>query len=203
MKLTNVPLRIGIWFLALVELTVGVVATLTPRVFYDDVPWVSLAPPYSEHLMRDYGAMNLALGVVSFVAAITMEQLMVRAALAAYLVFAIPHLLFHLTHHQRYTTTAAITETTALVVAALLPAALLALTRGRAVARAGIPPIARRQALQRAHRPPRAATAAILARKTRRARQCATTRMRPVSRRPPWLRPNEATLDRRPGSAPR
>lgn len=90
MKLTNVPLRIGIWFLALVELTVGVVATLTPRVFYDDVPWVSLAPPYSEHLMRDYGAMNLALGVVSFVAAITMEQLMVRAALAAYLVFAIP-----------------------------------------------------------------------------------------------------------------
>jgi hypothetical protein len=144
MKLTNVPLRIGIWFLALVELTVGVVATLTPRVFYDDVPWVSLAPPYSEHVMRDYGAMNLALGVVSFVAAITMEQLMVRAALAAYLVFAIPHLLFHLTHHQRYTTTAAITETTALVVAALLPAALLALTRGRAVARPDKPPIARR-----------------------------------------------------------
>jgi hypothetical protein len=131
MKVTNAPLRVGIWFLALVELAVGVVATLTPRVFYDDVPWVSLAPPYSEHLMRDYGAMNLALAVVSLIAAITMEQLMVRAALAAYLVFAIPHLLFHLTHHQHYTTTAAVTETTALVVAALLPAALLALTRGR------------------------------------------------------------------------
>jgi hypothetical protein len=131
MTLTNVLLRIGIWFLAIVELAIGVVATLTPRVFYDDVPWVSLAPPYSEHLMRDYGAMNLALGVVSFVAAITMEQLMVRAALAAYLVFAIPHLLFHLTHHQHYTTTAAITETTTLVVAVLLPIALLALTRAR------------------------------------------------------------------------
>jgi hypothetical protein len=129
--LTNVPLQVGIWFLALVELTVGIIATLTPRVFYDYVPWVSLAPPYSEHLMRDYGAMNLALTVVTFVAAITMEQLMVRVALAAYLVFAIPHLLFHVTHHQHYTTTAATAETVALVVAMLLPVALLSLTGQR------------------------------------------------------------------------
>jgi len=151
MKLTNTPLRVGIWFLAFVELAVGIVATLTPRIFYDDVPWVSLAPPYSEHLMRDYGAMNLALAVVSLVAAITMEQLIVRAALAAYLVFAIPHLLFHLTHHQHYTTTATITETTALVVAALLPAVLLALTRERPPVggRPGRPPIVRRSAAQR------------------------------------------------------
>lgn len=128
MKVTNVPLRVGIWFLALTELAVGVVATLTPRVFYDDVPWVSLAPPYSEHLMRDYGAMNLALAVVSLVAAITMGQLMVRTALTGYLVFALPHLLFHITHHQHYTATEAISETTALVVAVLLPLVLLALT---------------------------------------------------------------------------
>jgi hypothetical protein len=128
MKLTNVPLRVGIWFLVLIELAVGVVATLAPRIFYDDVPWVSLAPPYSEHLMRDYGAMNLAFGLVFVVAAITMDRLMVRTALAAYVVFAIPHLLFHVTHHQHYTTTAAVGETTALVVAALLPLALLALT---------------------------------------------------------------------------
>ncbi|HWF70873.1 MAG TPA: DUF4345 family protein [Mycobacterium sp.] len=92
MTLTNVLLRIGIWFLAIVELAIGVVATLTPRVFYDDAPSVSLASPYSEHLMRDLGAMNLALAVVTFVAAITMERLMVRTALAAYLEFAIPHL---------------------------------------------------------------------------------------------------------------
>ncbi|MGH3556830.1 MAG: hypothetical protein ACRDTK_04940 [Mycobacterium sp.] len=131
MKLTNVPLRVGVWFLVFVEFAVGVVATLTPRVFYDDFPWVSLVPPFSEHLMRDFGAMNLALGVVSLVAAITMEQLMVRTALVAYLVFAIPHLLFHVTHHQHYPATAAVTETSVLVVAALLPVALLALTRAR------------------------------------------------------------------------
>lgn len=79
--------------------------------------------------MRDYGAMNLALGLVFVVAAITMDRLMVRAAMAAYVVFAIPHLLFHVTHHQHYTTTAAVGETTALSVAVLLPIALLILER--------------------------------------------------------------------------
>lgn len=128
MKLTDALLRTGIWFLTFVELAVGIVATLTPRVFYDYVPWVDLAPPYSEHLMRDYGAMNLALALVFVVAAITMDRLMVRTALAAYVVFAIPHLLFHITHHQHYTATAAIGETTALAIAVLLPLALLALT---------------------------------------------------------------------------
>jgi hypothetical protein len=131
MKLTNVPLRVGIWFLALVDLGIGVVATLTPRAFYDYVPGVSLASPYSEHLMRDVGAMNIALAVVTVVAAITMEQLMVRTALTAYLVFAVPHLLFHVTHHQHYPTTTAIIETTGLVVLVLLPVSLLALTRER------------------------------------------------------------------------
>lgn len=151
MTLTNVLLRAGIWFLALVELAVGVVATLTPQVFYDHVPWVSLAPPYCEHLMRDYGAMNLALTVVTLAAAITMEQRMVRIALTAYLVFALPHLLFHVTHHQHYTTTAAITETAALAVAALLPVVLLALARAQphVDGRSDTPPTGRRSALQR------------------------------------------------------
>jgi hypothetical protein len=127
MTFSNVLVRAGIWFLTIVELAVGTVATLAPRAFYDHVPWVDLAPPYSEHLMRDYGAMNLALGLVFVVAAITMDRLVVRTALGAYVVFAIPHLLFHVTHHQHYTTTAAIGETTALVVAVLLPIALLIL----------------------------------------------------------------------------
>jgi hypothetical protein len=137
MKLTNVSLRVGIWLLALVDLGIGLVAALTPRAFYDYIPGVSIASPYSEHLMRDVGAMNLALAVVTFVAAITMQRLMVRTALTAYLAFAIPHLLFHVTHHQHYPTTTAIVETTGLVVLTLLPIALLALTRERAEPRPG------------------------------------------------------------------
>src|SRR5262245_13143474 len=121
-------LRAGMWFTAFVQLAIGVVATLTPRAFYNYVPWVDLVPPFSEHLMRDYGAMNLALGLVTVVAAATMDRRMVHTALAAYLVFAVPHLLFHLTHHDHYTTSQAVGETTALTFAVLLSIALLTLT---------------------------------------------------------------------------
>jgi hypothetical protein len=115
------------WFLTIVELAVGLVATLAPRTFYDYVPWVDLAPPFSEHLMRDYGAMNLALGLVTAVSAITMNRVMVCTSLAAYLLFAVPHLMFHVTHHDHYTASQAVGETTALTIAVLIPLALLAL----------------------------------------------------------------------------
>lgn len=114
--------------MAVVELAVGAVATLAPNAFYDYVPWVDLAPPFSEHLMRDYGAMNLALALVTVVAAITMDRVMVRTSLAAYLVFAVPHLLFHVTHHDHYTASQAVGETTALAIAVLIPLTLLVLT---------------------------------------------------------------------------
>ena len=72
--------------------------------------------------------MNLALGLVTAVAAFTMDRVMVRTSLAAYLLFAVPHLIFHVTHHEHYTASQAIGETTALTIAVLLPLALLALT---------------------------------------------------------------------------
>jgi hypothetical protein len=128
-RLTNPALRAGVWFLTFVVVVVGLVATLAPRAFYDYVPWVDLIPPFSEHLMRDYGAMNLSLALVLVVAAITMERRLVRIALGAYLLFAIPHLIFHLTHLEHFTTAAAIWQTLLLTVAALLPVALLILTR--------------------------------------------------------------------------
>jgi hypothetical protein len=130
-QLTSPVLRAGVWFLTVVEVLVGLVATLAPRAFYDYVPWVNLMPPYSEHLMRDYGAMNLALALVFVVAATTMERRLVRLALVAYLLFAIPHLIFHVMHLENFTTVAAIAQTTLLTVALLLPVGLLILTRQR------------------------------------------------------------------------
>jgi cytochrome bd-type quinol oxidase subunit 2 len=58
-----------------------------------------------------------------------MDRVMVRTALAAYLLFAVPHLLFHVNHHH-YATSQAVGETTALIIAVLLPIVLLALTWG-------------------------------------------------------------------------
>jgi hypothetical protein len=129
-RLTSPALRAGLWFLTFVELAVGLVATVAPRAFYDHVPWVDLLPPYSEHLMRDYGAMNLSLALVFVVAATTMERRMARVALGAYLLFAVPHLVFHVTHLENFTTAAAVGQTTTLAIA-VLPVALLTLTRRR------------------------------------------------------------------------
>ncbi|CAN5559336.1 hypothetical protein BH24ACT21_BH24ACT21_10240 [soil metagenome] len=73
-----------------------------PRSFYDDFPvagrhWVSSLPPYNEHLVRDVGALNLALGVLLAAAAILLGRGLVRASLVAWLVYAVPHFVFHLT----------------------------------------------------------------------------------------------------------
>ena len=54
-----------------------------------------------------------------------------RLALVAYLLFAIPHLIFHVMHLENFTTAAAVAQTTLLTLAALLPVALLILTRQR------------------------------------------------------------------------
>jgi hypothetical protein len=124
-------LRAGLWFLAASIAAVGVTATLLPSTFYHRVPWVAMNPPYSEHLMRDYGAMNLALAVVITVAAVTVNTLLVRAALSALLVFAVAHLIFHATHLEHFSTGAAVAELATLSLAVALPGALLALTRAR------------------------------------------------------------------------
>jgi hypothetical protein len=52
--------------------------------------------------MRDFGAMNLAMALVHVVAGVTMNRLLVRTALCALLLFAIPHLIFHATHREHF-----------------------------------------------------------------------------------------------------
>src|SRR5262245_55111640 len=127
-------LRTGVVFLAVTQGAAGAVQLFAPKVFYDDFPipghpWVSLTPPYSEHLMRDVGALTLAYTLVLAVAAVTMDRLMVRTALAANLVFTLPHFVFHALHLEAFPTGDAIGQTIALGVGILLPAACLMLTR--------------------------------------------------------------------------
>jgi hypothetical protein len=99
-------LRGGLLFLAVIPLSGGLWALLVPRAFYEDFPlpgrdWVSTLGPYNEHLVRDYGALNLALAVLLVAAAVLLERRLVQVALLTWLVFATPHFVFHLgqTHH--------------------------------------------------------------------------------------------------------
>lgn len=99
-------LRAGLLVTAATPLAGGLWALLFPLSFYEDFPlpgkdWVSTLGPYNEHLVRDYGALNLALGVLLVTTAVLLERRLARVTLITWLVFATPHLVCHLgqTHH--------------------------------------------------------------------------------------------------------
>ena len=91
-------LRAGLTVLALITLIAGAWQYFAPRSFYTGVPTVAADPPFNQHLMTDVGGLGLALAVVLGAAAATMDRLLIRVALAAYLVYSVSHLLFHVTH---------------------------------------------------------------------------------------------------------
>jgi hypothetical protein len=126
-------LRAGLAFLALVQAIVGGWSLLGPQNFYDNFPsptnrWVAYFPPFNEHLLRDFGSLNLALCAVLVFAAVTMERRLIQAALVGYLVFAVPHLIFHLGHLSHMALVDQVGNVVSLVGVVLIPLALLPLT---------------------------------------------------------------------------
>jgi len=103
MTVHGVWVRVALVGLAANGLLVGVWAAFAPRSFYDDFPgagrqWVAIDGPYNEHLVRDVGAFYLALGVVALVALLLRSAPAARAAAAGWLVFSVPHVVYHLRH---------------------------------------------------------------------------------------------------------
>lgn len=121
----KLAIRAGLGILALVELGLGLWTQFFPESFYRDFPTVGLTPPFSEHLMRDFGGATLGLAVVLGAAAWWLERRLVLAALVAYLVFAVPHFVFHLEHLAHATTADAAFLIVSLGGSVLLPVALL------------------------------------------------------------------------------
>lgn len=120
--------------LAVVGLVTGLWAGLAPRSFYDDFPgggrtWVAADGPYNEHLVRDVGALNLALTVVTVVALVTLGRAVVVAAALAWLVFQVPHLVYHARHVDVYDGSDKVATITSLVLAVVLPAVVLVAVR--------------------------------------------------------------------------
>ncbi len=110
-------------------------ALLVPRSFYDDFPlpgrdWVSTLGPYNEHLVRDVGALNLALGVLLATAAILLERRLVQVSLVAYLVYAVPHFVFHLVKGHAFSLGDNLANMFTLGISVLLPLVLLIGMRG-------------------------------------------------------------------------
>lgn len=122
-------LRIGLAYLTLTNVQLGAWALFAPRSFYDGFPglgrgWISVDGPYNEHLIRDFGALNLALGLVFLVAAVSLNTTTIRAACGAALVWGIPHFVYHLFNTDGLTTGDLVASLGGLGLFAALPVAI-------------------------------------------------------------------------------
>ncbi|MGH9191546.1 MAG: hypothetical protein ACRDZ0_03615 [Acidimicrobiales bacterium] len=122
--------RIALALLFVQGLVVGAWAAAWPRSFYDDFPgggraWVAADGPYNEHLVRDFGDLNLALAVVTLVALIASSRVVALAAALGWIVYQAPHLVYHLRHLDLYDTGDKVANVTALVFGLVLPIVVL------------------------------------------------------------------------------
>ena len=103
----RLAVRVGLAVLAATQVIIGGWALVAPAGFYGGFPsaghaWVALLPPYNEHLVRDVGALSLALAVILVGAAIWPQRLLVRLAILAFAVYAVPHTIFHALHLEGF-----------------------------------------------------------------------------------------------------
>ena len=120
---------IGLGFVQTVN---GLWALFAPRSFYEDFPpgrggWVSALPAYNEHLLRDVGGLFLATGVLLLIAAWRLDRPLVGVSLVAWLLFAVPHTVYHLFNLAPYGTADAVGNVISLGLTVVLPGALLVL----------------------------------------------------------------------------
>jgi hypothetical protein len=100
------------WFAGVLAVTAAVVGTWAaafPMSFYNDFPgfrtgWVSALGPYSEHLIRDVGALYLALLVLSVWAWRRPTADAMRVTGGAWLIFNAIHFLWHMLHLEMFET---------------------------------------------------------------------------------------------------
>lgn len=86
--------------LGIPQALIGLWALFAPHSFYDDFPagtdgWVNQLGPFDEHLVTDVGSLFVALGVLLVLAAISLRRHFVTASAIAWLLFAVPHFLWH------------------------------------------------------------------------------------------------------------
>lgn len=89
--------------LALSALYVGAWAELAPDSFYRSFPgaghhWVSMLGPYNEHLIRDVGGLYLVLAAITLWAAVRPRPESLALVATGWLVFSVPHFVFHIVH---------------------------------------------------------------------------------------------------------
>jgi hypothetical protein len=122
--------RVLAGMLAGVGIFVGGWAATAPRSFFTSFPfpghpWIASLPAYDEHLVRDVGDLYLGLAAISVWAVCRPRQETFRLVGTAWIVFSVPHLVFHATHLAPFETVDAAGNVITLAAAVTLALLLL------------------------------------------------------------------------------
>jgi hypothetical protein len=133
---SNSLLRLGAFILAAQAAVIGVWALFEPRSFFSDFPplwggWVAASPPYNEHLVRDLGGLYTAWAIVFLWLASTLDRVLLKVSMLAWLVFAIVHFIFHIAHADDLSGADLIAQMVGLGLVVVLPLAMLFAGRRR------------------------------------------------------------------------
>jgi hypothetical protein len=135
--MTRTVCRVLLAGLAAGSVVVGVWAQFFPVSFYEDFPaigagWISTDGAFNEHLVRDVGGLNLALASVTIAAALRPGRWLIQVAAVAWLLYAVPHLLYHLHHLDPLATSDQVGIVASLAYTVVAPIAVLTLSVLRA-----------------------------------------------------------------------
>ncbi len=124
------PIRIALLYVAITTGILAVWILVAPRSFYDDFPggpahWVSALPPYNEHLERDFGAASLGIALLTGLAAYWMDRRVIQAAALTWIAAGLPHLIYHLTTTEHYSTGDNVASLIGLALDVVLPLGIL------------------------------------------------------------------------------
>jgi hypothetical protein len=127
-------IQLGLAYLVVTLAITGAWSLFAPAHFWDTYPgfgleFVEPLPHYNEHLLNDFGSLYLALAALLAVAAVRPGRLLVRASMTAFLVYAVPHFVFHATHLAPFDSAEVVAQIVLLGSFVVVPAALLLLTR--------------------------------------------------------------------------
>lgn len=112
---------------------VGAWASLAPAGFYSRFPavggrhWLPPLGPYNEHLIRDFGGLNLGLAAAALVAGVALTTTSALCAASAWEAYSLPHLAFHAAHTQPYSSSDNVLNLVVLALAVVAPAVACAL----------------------------------------------------------------------------
>ena len=137
--MTRDAVRKGLlWSVGAPSAITGLWALLGPSSWYQSFPglglvWFPEMGPYNEHFARDYGGALLALGVLLIWLAVAPRTKLAVTAPVAYLVWAVPHLAYHVANVEQLSTGDNVVNLAILAGSVAVPAFLL-------VQRGGPPP---------------------------------------------------------------